>query len=280
MEVVTLSPPQMHALLDHLCTRQAGGQALLDTIHRGNVLTRPESFLDKDPSHLLQSFFDALPDHQVTIKKGSTVPTKLEVEVNNAATALQTGLTDICAGPTLMLNFKPTVIGVTTIDLTSDKVIIKYPPERGNIIAAQRDERDTTKVIPDNATSLRDESLMSAAPSLPGSTAPPVVGPVSGQPHSSLKINKQPFSPESIKQVQNLMSKENTAAALALIGIDEAISCMDAVAAQELDAEMEEDSPDEKSDDGPSDRDLEEDEKVSLLSDKEDEEATGGGSCC
>ena len=32
-EMVTLSPPQMHALLDHLHTRWAGGQALLDTIH-------------------------------------------------------------------------------------------------------------------------------------------------------------------------------------------------------------------------------------------------------
>ena len=72
------------------------------------------------------------------------------------------------------------------------------------------------------------------------------------------------------------MSKENTAAALASIGIDKAISHIDAVTAQELDAEMEEDSPDEESDDGPSDWDLEEDEKVSLLSDEEDEEATGG----
>ena len=84
--MVTLSPPQMHALLDHLCTRRAGGQALLDAIHRGNMSTRPESFLDKGPSHLLQSFFAALPDHQVTIKEGSTAPTQLEVEVNNAAT--------------------------------------------------------------------------------------------------------------------------------------------------------------------------------------------------
>ena len=72
------------------------------------------------------------------------------------------------------------------------------------------------------------------------------------------------------------MSKENTAATLALIGIDEVVSHIDAVTAQELDAEMEEDSPDEESDDGPSDRDLEEDEKVSLLSDIDDEEATGG----
>ena len=88
MEMVTLSPPQVHALLDHLRTRQAGGQVLLDAIHQGNTSTRPESFLDKGPSHLFQSFFDALPDHQVTIKKVSTVPTQLEVKVDNAATVL------------------------------------------------------------------------------------------------------------------------------------------------------------------------------------------------
>ena len=63
-------------------------------------------------------------------------------------------MTDICADPTLMLNLEPTVVGVTTIDLTKDEVIIKYPPERGNIVAAQRDDRDTTEVIPDKATSL------------------------------------------------------------------------------------------------------------------------------
>ena len=76
--------------------------------------------------------------------------------------------------------------------------------------------------------------------------------------------------------MQNLISKENTAATLALIGIDEATSRIDVVTAQELDAKMEEDSSDEESNDGPSDRELEEDEKVSLLSDEEDEEATGG----
>ena len=39
MEMVTLPPPQMHALLDHLCTRWAGGQVLLDAIHQGNTST-------------------------------------------------------------------------------------------------------------------------------------------------------------------------------------------------------------------------------------------------
>ena len=76
--------------------------------------------------------------------------------------------------------------------------------------------------------------------------------------------------------MQNLISKENTAATLALIGIDDAAFCIDVVTAQELDAETEEDSSDGESNDGPSDWELEEDEKVSLLSDEEDEEATGG----
>ena len=149
-EMVTLFPPQIHALLDHLHTRRAGGQVLLDAIHQGNVSTRAESFLDKGPSHLLQSFFDALPDHQVTIKKGSTV----QPNWKSKSTMLPQSYKHVCADPTLMLNLEPTVIGVTTIDLTSDEVIVKYPLERGNIVAAQRDDRDTTEVIPDNATSL------------------------------------------------------------------------------------------------------------------------------
>ena len=99
----------MHALLDHLCTRWVGGQALLDVIRCGNTLTQPESFLDKGPSHLPQSFFDSLPDHQVDIKRGSTALTEIEVEVNSAAAALRACMTDVCADPILMLNLKPSV---------------------------------------------------------------------------------------------------------------------------------------------------------------------------
>ena len=87
MEMITRCPPQMHALLDHLCTRWAGGQALLDVIRCGNTSNRPESVLDKGPSHLLQSFFDSLPD-QVDIKRGSTALTQIEVEVNSTTAAL------------------------------------------------------------------------------------------------------------------------------------------------------------------------------------------------
>ena len=72
--------------------------------------------------------------------------------------------------------------------------------------------------------------------------------------------------------MKNLVSKENTAAALASIGVDKAASCIDVTAAQEFDNKMKKDSSDEESDGVPSDQDLEDDEKVSLLSDEEDEE--------
>ena len=66
--------------------------------------------------------------------------------------------------------------------------------------------------------------------------------------------------------------KENNAATLALIGVDEAASHINVTAAQEFDIEMEKDSSDEESDGVPPDQDLEDDEKVSLLSDEEDED--------
>ena len=109
MEMITLSPPQMHTLLDHLHARWAGGQALLDAVRRDNTSTWPESFPDKGPSHLLQSFFHSLPDHQVDIKRGSTALSQIEVEVSSAAAALRAHMTDVCADPTLMLNLKPIV---------------------------------------------------------------------------------------------------------------------------------------------------------------------------
>ena len=198
LEMIPLSPPQMHALLDHLRTRWAGGQALLDAIRCGNTSTRPESFLDKGPSHLLQSFFDSLPDHQVDIKRGSTALTQIEVEVNSTAAALRACMTNVCADPTLMLNLKPSVQAVTTIDLTQDEAVIKFPLERGNIVPAQRDNKDAINAIPDNTSSICNYSFMSVAPSLAGSTVPTTVASPSGQPHSSLKIDK------SIRWVKNL----------------------------------------------------------------------------
>ena len=132
-EKTTLSPPQMHALLDHLQTRHGGSQALLDAILRGETSTQPESFLQNGPSQLLQDFYDSLPDHQISIQKGSTSLSSFEIEVDNAAVALKSQLTDVCSDPALMLNFQPGMQGVTSINLTEEKAIIRSPPLRGNI---------------------------------------------------------------------------------------------------------------------------------------------------
>ena len=49
---------------------------------------RTESFLGNSPTELLQSFFNWLPDPQIDIERGSTCPTKLEVEVNHFSKVL------------------------------------------------------------------------------------------------------------------------------------------------------------------------------------------------
>ena len=67
--------------------------------------------------------------------------------------------------------------------------------------------------------------------------------------------------------MKNLVSKENTAIALASISVDKAASCIDVTAAQEFDIEAKEDSSDKEPDGVPSDQDLKDDKKVSLLSD-------------
>ena len=62
--VTTLSAPQVHALLDHMCARRAGIHSFLAAVQHGTTLMRTESFLGNGPTKLLQSFFDQLPDHQ------------------------------------------------------------------------------------------------------------------------------------------------------------------------------------------------------------------------
>ena len=105
-EMVTLSPPQMHALLNHLCTRQDGGQALLNAIHQGETLTRPESFLQNGPSQLVLDFYLALPDHQINIQWESMALSCFKIEVDNAAAVLRTQMVNVCSNLALMLNFK------------------------------------------------------------------------------------------------------------------------------------------------------------------------------
>ena len=66
--------------------------------------------------------------------------------------------------------------------------------------------------------------------------------------------------------------KENTNITLASIGADEVASRVDATTTQSFDAEMKKDSSDEESDGDDTDLDYGGDERVSVLSNEEDEE--------
>ena len=72
--------------------------------------------------------------------------------------------------------------------------------------------------------------------------------------------------------MENLVSKENTNITLALIGADEVASHVDAMTTQAFNVKTKKDSSNEESDGGDIDLDYGDDERVSVLSDKEDEE--------
>ena len=162
IKVTTLSAPQVHALLDHMCARHAGSHSFLTVMKRGTTSARPESFLERGLTHLLQSFLDRLPDHRADINRGSTHPTQLESEVDQIRQDLQAHMINIASNPALMLNFKSEVRDVTTIDLTGDEAIIHYPPLRGNITEDPEDNIKASTEAPGHSTyqrAVHDESF-------------------------------------------------------------------------------------------------------------------------
>ena len=72
--------------------------------------------------------------------------------------------------------------------------------------------------------------------------------------------------------MKNLVLKENTNITLALIGADKVASRIDALTMQAFDVKMKKDSSNKESDGDDTDPDYGNDERVSVLSDKEDEE--------
>ena len=174
-----------------------------------------------------------------------------------------------------MMNFKPSMQGITTIDLTQEEAIVKFPPLRGNIAPPQKDNYEGYDIIPDNTSSVQEDPwacIASSAPSGAGFTTPITVTSTSAQPPPPLKAEKAPFPLSSIKQVKNLVSKENTTITLALIGADEVASCINATTTQAFNAETKKDSSNEESDGDDPDLDYGGDMRVSVLSDEEDEE--------
>ena len=99
----------------------------------------------------------------------------LEIKVDNAAITLRTQLTEVCSDPALMLNFKPSMQGITTIDLTQEETIVKFTPLGGNIALPWKDNYEGYDIIPDNTSSAREDPwahIASAAPSGAGSATP------------------------------------------------------------------------------------------------------------
>ena len=96
-----------------------------------------------------------------------------------------------------MLNFKPSMQGITTINLTQEEAIVKFPPLRGNITPPQKDKYDGYNIIPDNTSSVQEEPrthTASAALSGADSTAPITVTSTSAQLPPPLEAEKVPFS--------------------------------------------------------------------------------------
>ena len=238
IKVTTLSAPQVHALLDHMHARHAGSHSFLAAIRRGTTSARLESFLERGPTHLLQSFFDRLPDHQAGIDRGSTHPTHLESDVNQISQALQTGMINTASNPALMLNLSE-IKDVPTIDLTGEESMIHYPPLRGNITQDPEDNLDASTVACGHSIhqhGVHDESFLSVAPSHTGSAGAPAVPSTSGlqgNPTSSLIINTKTFSPKSIDRVKALMSKEIRAHTLITVWAEEAATCFNAPTSQD-----------------------------------------------
>ena len=100
-----------------------------------------QSLLQNGPTQLLQSF-NRFPDHQTDIERGSTHPTQLEIKVDHFSKVLQTCLVDATSDPALMLNFKCGIENIPTIDLTSEEVVLHYPPLKGNIAEELEDDLD------------------------------------------------------------------------------------------------------------------------------------------
>ena len=181
---------------------------------------------------------------------------------------------DVCANPALMLDFKPSVHGVATIDLTQGEGVVKMPPYRGNIVPSQKDNTDCFNIIPDNTSSIREEPWTCTA-----CTAPPSTSLTAPQPSTSAlpllppDVEKSSFCPGCLEKVSNLVLKENTCSSLVSISKDEAASCIEVTATQAFKVKTQKDSSGEESDGGDMELDYEDDYKASALPDEEDKEA-------
>ena len=136
-----------------------------------------------------------------------------------------------------MLDFSCGINGVSTIDLTKDKVEVHYPLPKGNIADDPKDniEMPTTAPGPSNPhKTVGGESFQNAAPPYTDSDAAPGTSTASSLgiiPTTSLATDKQQFSPQSIGRLKALTLKENRTQTVIKVG-EEASTHFDAHASQ------------------------------------------------
>ena len=194
--------------------------------------------MERGHTHLLQSFFDRLSDHQTGIDRGSTRPTQLDREVDQISQAIQTHMIDKALNPALMLNFKSKFTDIPTIDLTGEKSTSTTLPLEVILLRTLKMTNAST-AAPGHSIhqhGVWDESFSSVAPSHTGpavAAAVPSTSGLQGIPTALLIINKMTFSPKSIDRVKALMSKENRAHTLITVGVEEAATHFDAPTSQD-----------------------------------------------
>ena len=91
--------------------------------------------------------------------------------------------------------------GIPTIDLTTEEVVLHYPPLKGNISQDPEDDLDTPTTALGHSShqhTVRDESFSSVAPlhtDSRGAPAMPATSVLRNIPTASLVMDKQEFSP-------------------------------------------------------------------------------------
>ena len=141
-----------------------------------------------------------------------------------------------------MLNFKSDVADIPTIDLTGTETMIIHPPLWGNIALDTEEDMNAPTSVPGHSShswGIHDESFLSMAPSLTGSTGAPAVPSTSvlqDIPTASLVIDKKAFSPKTRERVKALMSKENRTQTLIKVWVEEAATHYDMPTSQDEDS--------------------------------------------
>ena len=210
-----------------MCARHAGSHSFLAAVWWDTTLMRPESFVWKGPTQLLQSFFERLPDHQTDKERGSTHPTQLEIKVDHFREVLQTHLVDVTSDPALMLDFRCGIKNVPTTDLRREEAVLRYPPLKGNIADDPEDNLEVATTALGHSShqqNVQDESFSSVAPSHTGFGAAPATSSALALriiPIALLATDKQEFSPKSIDRLKALMSKENKTQTLIKVETEE-----------------------------------------------------------